>query len=67
VTQQGGLESLGMTPDEINNSYLSMDERLAIQGDTNNRSKYFNPNYEGQLYDSGRRRNAAPLTTTALR
>jgi hypothetical protein len=69
VTQQGGLESLGMTPDEINNSYLSMDERLAIQGDTNNRSKYFNPNYEGQLYDSGaaKERGAVDDYGTALK
>jgi hypothetical protein len=69
VTQQGGLDSLGMTPDEINNSYLSMDERLAIQGDTNNRSKYFNPNYEGQLYDSGaaKERGAVDDYGTALK
>lgn len=59
VTRQDELDALGMTPDEIANSYLSMDERLAIQGDTARRSKYFNPNYENDLHTQGAARERA--------
>lgn len=53
ITREGDLTGLNMSPDEIANSYLSPEERQAIQGNTNNRRKYFNPEMEGQIYDEG--------------
>jgi hypothetical protein len=61
VTREQELADLNMTPDEVNNSYLSMDERQAVQGDTNNRRKYFNPNYENQIFDEGSTRERAAV------
>lgn len=56
VTRESELNNLGMTPDEMADSYLSMDERQAIQGNTTNRSRYFNPNRENDLFNEGAQR-----------
>lgn len=62
VTREGDLSGLGMTEDEINNNYLTMDERLAIQGDPRSRHKYFDPNRENTLFDEGRETERAAVS-----
>lgn len=53
ITRQDELGKLGMSQEEIDASYLSPEERLAVQGNVNDRRKYFNPNFEGQIFDEG--------------
>lgn len=56
VVREQEIRDLAMTQDEIDQSGLSDVERSAVQGDPNSRRKYFNPNYENQIFDEGQGR-----------
>lgn len=60
ILQREELNALQMTPEEIEGSYLTGEEQRQILGDPNNRRKFFNPNYENQIFDEtqGFRRGA---------
>ncbi len=60
IVRENELRGLGMSPEEIDNSYLNQYEQEQILGNPNARSRYFNPNYENQIFDEtqGFRRGA---------
>ena len=53
ILQQGRLDQLEMTPEEIQAAGLSDEERAGIYGDPWSRMKWFDPNKENQLFDQG--------------